>query len=170
MTERIKIGQSIRCFRWKMPVASSPYWRRLLAAVLVSSTSACAHGSTRLGIVGSEQQLPMPAFFASDESNIGSLPRYSQIRVYQLDKSCKVPHCPIVWDVVVGSRHAPAEFIYGGFPGFGAQTVIPARPLLPGKQYLLVTMPDKAEAPYGRGQFRFEVTEAGKVVAANHSP
>lgn len=107
----------------------------------------------------------MPSFYAKDADTAGELPQFAQIRVYELTERCTPPNCPIVWDVVVASKHAPNEFVYGGFPGFGAQTVIPAKPLQPGARYLLVTLPNEYGSPDGRGEFYFRVTEEGRVVA-----
>ena len=134
----------------------------VVSALLV--LGACASNRTELGLIGSNQEIPMPSFYARNDSASGDLPSFAQIRVYELTGDCKLPDCPIVWDVVVSEKHAPNEFVYGGFPGFGSQTVIPAKPLVPQKRYLLVTVPDVYGTPDGHGSYHFRVTPEGRVV------
>ena len=132
------------------------------AAAIVAS---CASAKTNVRLANNYQTIPMPSFVAQDSSRSGQLPRFAQIRVYQMDKGCALPNCPIIWDVVVPEDHSPTEFVYGGFPGFGSQTVISAQPLEPNRRYLLVTLPSQFGDRTGAGEFYFRVTAEGEVLA-----
>lgn len=154
--------------KYSKPNRVNQYWVShtlfVLSALVILTLIGCSKSSTTLGLIGSTQTLPMPSFYAIDKSASGNLPRYAQIRVYEITSDCSLTNCPIIWDVVVSEKHAPDEFVYGGFPGFGAQTVIAAQPLKPKSHYLLVTLPDIFGSQSGHGQLYFRVTEEGHVV------
>ena len=132
---------------------------------LVTLATACSGKTTNIKLASDYQTLPMPSFIAQDSSRGGQLPKFAQIRVYELSRGCELPNCPIVWDVIVPEDHSPTEFVYGGFPGFGSQTVISAQPLQPDRRYLLVTLPSQFGQRTGGGEFHFRVTTEGEVLA-----
>ncbi len=140
-------------------------FRLLLFAFLVAATCSCTAGKTKIRLASDYQTLPMPSFVTQDAARSGQLPKFAQIRVYELTKDCTLPNCPIVWDVVVPEDHSPTEFVYGGFPGFGSQTVISAQPLQPDRRYLLMTLPSEFGVQSGGGDFYFRVTPEGEVLA-----
>lgn len=132
---------------------------------LLAFTSSCTARQTTLQLASDYQTIPMPSFTARGADLGGQLPKYAQIRVYELTGDCSLPNCPIVWDVVVPEEHSPTEFVYGGFPGFGSQTVISAQPLKPNQRYLLMTLRSDFGDRAGAGEFYFRVTSEGEVVA-----
>lgn len=135
----------------------------LIVLLLALSTLAgCAQPMTDLRLASSPQRLPMPKFVARDQNARGGLPTFSQIRVYELNDDCILDTCPVVWDVTVAEDHSPNEFVYGGFPGFGSQTIVSAKELRKNQRYLLVTVPTTAKT--GRGEFRFRISPQGDVI------
>ena len=136
-----------------------------LLAALVALACSCSGQKTNIRLASDYQTLPMPSFMAQDASRSGQLPKFAQIRVYEMSKGCQLPNCPIVWDVVVPEDHSPTEFVYGGFPGFGSQTVISAQPLQPDRRYLLMTLPSQFGDRSGGGEFHFRVSSEGEVIA-----
>lgn len=137
---------------------------RNIGWIVLALTAGCARGQTELSLANSPQRLPMPQFIARDTDSDGQEPNFSRIRVYELNDRCTGESCPIMWDVTVAEDRSPSQFVYGGFPGFGANAVLSARPLEPNRRYLLVTLPTSGKQRDGRGEFRFRVTPQGEVL------
>lgn len=103
-------------------------------------------------------------FFATDATQVGQSPKYSTIAVYDLQKDCVVPGCPIVWQVSVSETGSPIELFYGGLPSVGAITMVGARPLQPGHRYRLVVSQDHHSPQTSSGSVDFEVTADDKAI------
>ncbi len=136
----------------------------VLALVVTLTLTACSKSTTLLQLAPGVQKLPMPKFTARDPEGKGQRPRYSELKVHELTEACQLTDCPVVWDVVVAEEHSPTEFVYGGFPGFGSQTIVSARELKSNQRYLLVAYPAEQKDRSGFGTYHFRITNDGLVV------
>lgn len=138
--------------------------RLLLAFAIISllTTAACTRPNITLSVASDKERLPYPKFRADDLSAEGVWPEFSEIKVYQVN-NCRVPKCPIVWQVVVSEDRSPREIIYGALPSFGAQTIIASEPLKPGQSYRMELGTASGTRQTGSGAINFSVNRNGFV-------
>jgi len=141
----------------RKPTSSKVQFLSILFCCLF--TLAC-FGTINIKPASEREKIPAPTFSISDPDTENQQASYSVVKVYELG-NCEVPNCPLAWQLAVSHDASPTKLIYGSFPTFGAQTVIPAKNLIPGQRYLMTLGPSENRASTAEGRLIFEVNNDG---------
>ncbi|MCB0323752.1 MAG: hypothetical protein KDD69_09275 [Bdellovibrionales bacterium] len=142
--------------------------RVLLGVLLLAACSAPTESKTNVlspSALAATAAPPVARNITLDAIALG-IPEGSQfnaISVYNLN-SCDASSCERMWQVVLPDTGGPTKFVYGGAPTFGAQTIVPAKPLRPGTTYELVVGPSEPRFHFPTQRTRFAITAQGHLV------
>jgi hypothetical protein len=87
---------------------------------------------------------------------------FNEILVYETG-SCEIPKCRVMWHVLVPDKSGPKDFVYGGIPTFGSQTIVPAHRLRANRSYLLVVGASEVRFEQSSGELAFGISDQGQL-------
>ena len=138
--------------------------KSILTFVVVTFFAGCSY-PVKISPWNGKQYIPSPVFTAYDDGNEDQRPVYSHIKVYERDKPCSIPYCPLVWHTEISEHQSPTYITYGGFHGLGSMTLRSAHPLKENSEYsVVVSTVGNRGGEYIEGKYDFTVAEDGEIL------
>ena len=134
------------------------------AALIFSACTTIGRGTPTVDLTASKLNQDTIQFATTSFSDYTQT-NYSEIIVYE-DDQCSAENCRVMWHVVVPDKGGPEEFVYGGIPTFGAQTIVPAQHLKPNTNYVIKVGAADKRFQHARGRLGFRLSESGSLEIA----
>ena len=139
---------------------------RIIGVILgILMLQACAARPTlKIDLVSANERTPQPTFSTVNIAGGQPMGSCDQVRFYDVTEECRMPHCPVIWNLVLPQGSKPTKLTYGSLPGFGSMTIVPPHVLQANHRYEAIWDQRTQQADHCYGKVPFLITSNGQVL------